>query len=140
MEGARFSGRQQPHADTLVTVSDVDYTKGELCFESDKLCHEFTPDRSPGQYTTFADLSRRTVTVRYSSLATSAAVWIFTQLRPEQQARLALAGLNPALFGGSAHLCRAMAREVRDALDRFLGEPVDIELACETRTPRTVTH
>lgn len=121
-------------------MSDVDYTDGELNFESDKLCHDFTPNRSPGQYTKFTDLSGHDITVRYSSLATSAAVWIFTRLRPEQQEQLARLGLSPALFTASAHLCRAMAREVRDALDRFLDEPVDTDLACETRTPRAVIH
>lgn len=115
-------------------MSDADYADGE----SDKRCHNFMPDRSVGQYTRFADLYGRTVTVRYSSLATSAAVWIFSSLLPEQRAELERAGLTPALFGGSAHLCRAMAREVRDALDAFLDEPVCEELACETRTPQAV--
>lgn len=113
-------------------MSDVDYVDGE----SDKRCHDFMSDRSVGQYARFADLYGHTVTVRYSSLATSAAVWIFSSLLPEQQAELERAGLIPALFGGSAHLCRAMAREVRDALDAFLSEPVCEELACETRTPQ----
>lgn len=121
-------------------MSDVDYTGGEFYFASDKLCHNFTPDRSAGQYTKFTDLSGQNIAVRYSSLATSAAVWIFSRLRPDQQQQLTRAGLNPMLFTASAHLCRAMAREVRDALDRFLDEPVDTELACETRTPRSVTR
>ena len=112
--------------------------RGDFCFDSDRRCHDFTPDRGPGKYTSFTDLYGHTVTVRYSSLATSAAVWIFTHLPHEQQVKLALAGLDPSLFTGSAHLCRAMAREVRDALTAFLDEPVDDELACETRTPRIV--
>lgn len=119
-------------------MADVDYVDGEFFFESDQRCHDFTPNRTSGQYTKFTDLYGRGVTVRYSSLATSAAVWIFTTPSESQRRDLLRAGLAPELFGGAAHLCRAMAREVRDALNKFLDEPVEEPLACETRTPRKI--
>lgn len=119
-------------------MSDVDYEPGGMYFDSDRNCHDLAPDRRAGQYTSFVDLNGRTVTVRYSSLATSAAVRIFAGLTADEEEALDEAGLSPVRFTGSAHLCRAMAVEVRDALDAFLDEPVEEALACETRTPRAV--
>jgi hypothetical protein len=98
-------------------------------------CRGFRPDYSgrPCQYTRFADLNGREVTVKYSTLAATAAVWIFTGPAEAQRMATEAVGAPALLVCGSAHLCRAMAREVRDALSAFLGDPVDPELACETR-------
>lgn len=101
-------------------------------------CHEFRPDHGggPSRYTRFADLNGRDVMVKYSSAAATAAVWIFTGPAESQRMAAEAAGVPAQLIGGSAHLCRAMAREVRDALNAFLDDPVAPELACETRAKK----
>lgn len=83
------------------------------------------PDRSMGQYTRFTDLYEHDVTVKHSSLAEQEACWIFVGLDDQQKAELVAAGLDTRMFTTGAHLCRAMAAEVRDALDRFLTESAD---------------
>lgn len=67
------------------------------------------------------------MTVRHSSLASQEACWIYVDLDEREKAELVAAGVNADMVTPSAHLCREMAAEVRDALDRFLvdsaGDP-----------------
>lgn len=77
-------------------------------------------DRGDGQWSGFTDLYGCSVSVSGSSLDTQDAVRIHLGLTAEQCAKLEAAGLDPIEFTSSAHLCRAMAAEVRDALDSWL--------------------
>lgn len=90
-------------------------------FLSDYHCENFAPEHGNGQYTGFTDLDGSRVSISHSSLATKDAVRIYVGMFKQQADMLRAAGLDPELFDGCAHLCRDMAREVRDAMIEFLA-------------------
>lgn len=127
---AALAAERERRLEAVTRATGPEPAAGELVH-----CHGFRPDHGggPAQYTRFVDLNGRDVMVKYSSAAATAAVWIFTGPAEAQRMAAEAAGVPAQLIGGSAHLCRAMAREVRDGLNAFLDDPVAPELACETR-------
>jgi hypothetical protein len=125
-------------------MPDLDSDRTAAESPSAAACRSFTPVRDEHlprgltALTAFTDLYGARVRVQESSLATLPAVWIFVDPADDSREPTPTPSgiVHPAQRPAAAHLCRAMAKEMRDALDRWLAWwPVDPDGECERAAP-----
>lgn len=138
---------QQPKQATVPRIvghrAAIDWDKVDMRTPSERACQAFQrPEHQQGRFTEFTDLGGRTLRVSASTNAMVAAVRLFMPVaeydleRFQRETGLSRTHLLEILSGSTGvELCRAMAVEVRDALNEFLADPVSWSLACDLRQP-----
>lgn len=109
----------------------------------ERACDDFDPTHDiPYRLTKFIDIDEATVSVGLSSSAMRECCRVWIEPHPEDTVeRPTPSGIvHPALTSTNLHLCRCMAAELRDTLNRAFNGTLDEQPNCSEKDPEKDTR